>query len=329
MNPVAARAMPDAPDISPEVRMRAEAAEWIVRLGDDAVDDRTRADCAAWCARHPRHGQLLQEMRQLWTAVTPDTPVPRPDRAGPRSRQLASLLCLLAIVPCLLLVARALPWRHWLADERTAVGEVRELRLADGSRLTLNSDSAVDIDMTGDKRRVRLRRGEIYVEVAKASTPFVVIDRDGSVRALGTRYAVRKDAQDTLVTVTESRVLVRPREAGDKSVELVAGSQLRFDRQGITRAPTTAPSNALAWQHGRLVFDDTPLPEVLRELARYRSGLLLGGDEAALSGLRFTGVLPTARSDEALALLAATLPLEVSRLSPWMVRVGAANPKPK
>ncbi|MDM0014730.1 FecR domain-containing protein [Variovorax sp. J22P168] len=325
MNPAAALAMPDAPDIAPESRMRAEAAEWIIRLGDEAVDDRTQADCAAWCARHPRHGQLLREMQQLWNAVTCDTPVPRPVRIKPRSRQVASVLGLLVLVPCLLLVARALPWRYWLADERTAVGEVRELRLADGSRLTLNSDSAVDIDMAGDKRRVRLRRGEIHVEVAKASTPFVVIGRDGSVRALGTRYAVRKEAQDTLVTVTESRVLVRPREASDKSVELVAGSQLRFDRQGITHAASSAPSTALAWQQGRLVFDDTPLPEVLRELARYRPGLLLGADEPALSELRFTGVLPTARSDEALALLAATLPLKVSRLSPWMVSVSAAK----
>ena len=311
-------------DRAPEERMRAEAADWVILLGADTVDESTRAACAAWCARDARHARLLDEMRRLWDAVAPRTPVPRPRPSRTRRRQVASGLSLLVLVPCVLLAARSLPWRYWMADERTEVGEMREIRLVDGSRLTLNSNSAVDIDMSGDKRRVRLRRGEIHVEVAKASSPFVVIDRDGSVRALGTRYAVRRDADDTLVTVTESRVLVRPRDASDGSVELGAGAQLRFDRQGITRAASAASPSALAWQQGRLVFDDTPLPEVLRELARYRSGVLLVADDAALAKLRFTGVLPTARSDEALALLAGTLPLQVSRMSPWLVRVSAA-----
>ena len=301
-----------------------QAALWVVRLDEEAADEASRTACAQWCAQDPRHARALDAMRRMWESVTPQTPVParRPARE-PGSRH---ALGLLVIVPCLVWIASALPWRYWLADERTAVGEVRQFTLADGSQVTLNSDSAIDIDLSGDKRRLRLRRGEIYVEVAKGSAPFVVIDRDGAARALGTRYAVRRDAQDTLVTVIESRVRVRPRAALDQSVELVAGEQVRFDRHGITRPASVAAPGALAWRQGRVVFQDAPVAEVLRELARYRPGLLLVDDEA-LAGLRFTGVLPTGQSDGALALLCAALPIEVSRISPWLVRV-SAQPRP-
>lgn len=303
-----------------------QAALWVVQLDEATADDALRADCARWCAQDPRHARALDAMRRMWEAVTPQTPVParRPVRkAG--ARQAATLL---AVVACMAWAGSALPLRVWLADERTAVGEVRQLTLADGSQVTLNSDSAIDIDFSGDKRRLRLRRGEVYVEVAKNSAPFVVIDRDGAARALGTRYAVRRDAEETTVTVTESRVWVRPRAAVDKGAELAAGEQAAFDRNGMTRSVEAAPPGALAWRQGRLVFQDAPVPQVLRELARYRPGLLLA-DEPALAGLRFTGVLPATQGDQALALLAAALPLEVSRVSPWLVRVSARAPAPQ
>lgn len=299
-----------------------QAALWVVRLDDEAAGETTHAACAQWCAADPRHARALDAMRRMWEAVRPDTPLPTTAARPPRKLRSRHALGLLLVIPCAAWIASALPWRYWLADERSAVGEVRQFTLADGSRVTLDSDSAIDIDFSGDKRRLRLRRGEVYVEVAKASTPFVVIDRDGAARALGTRFAVRRDAQDTQVTVAESRVLLRPRAALDRGAELAAGEQARFDRNGITSPPATAAPGALAWRQGRLVFEDAPLAEVLRELARYRPGLLLG-DEQALAGLRFTGVLPTQPSDQALALLAAALPIEISRISPWLVRVSA------
>ncbi|MDM0021658.1 FecR family protein [Variovorax saccharolyticus] len=299
-----------------------QAALWVVTLDEDPADQAARTACAQWCAEDPRHARALETMRRMWQSVTPQTPVPAPERRPTRRRASRHALGLLVVLPCLLWLGSALPWRIWLADERSAVGEVRQITLADGSLVTLNSDSAIDIDLSGDKRRLRLRRGEVYVEVAKGSAPFVVIDRDGSARALGTRYAVRRDAEDTLVTVTESRVLVRPRAAPEQATEVAAGEQVRFDRNGITQSTRSVAPGALAWRQGRVVFQDAPVAEVLRELARYRPGLLLADDQA-LAGLRFTGVLPARQSDEALALLAAALPIEVSRLSPWLVRVSA------
>ncbi|MBB3181769.1 FecR family protein [Variovorax sp. Sphag1AA] len=299
-----------------------QAANWVVMLDDEVVDASTRAACDRWCAQDPRHAQALEAMRRMWQAVNPDTPLPRTNALQkPTVRRVAGLL---VVLPCAIWIAQSLPWRYWLADERTAVGETRELTLADGSHITLNSDSAVDVDLRDGKRRVRLRRGEVYVEVAQGAAPFAVIDRDGAAVALGTRYAVRRDEHDTLVTVDESRVQLRPREARDAGVVVAAGQQARFDRQGVTMPVADAAPGALAWRQGRLVFQDVPAREVLRELARYRPGVLLIDDEA-LEGLRFTGVLPTTQSDQALALLASALPLRISRVSPWLVRVTASD----
>lgn len=307
-------------------RMRDEAALWAVTLADEAVDDATRAACAEWCARDERHARLLAEMRQMWEAVTPDTPGTSPVTVPARRRVSRKVQGVLALVlaPCLLVAAGLLPWDAWLADERSGTGEIRHFSLADGSRVALNSDSAIDVDLTGSVRRLQLLRGEVFVEVAPGSKPFAVVDRDGAVNALGTRYAVRREDNDTLVTVTESRVRVQPLDGGDHWVEVQAGQQVRFDRHGVTTDNLPAAPNGQAWQSGRLVFDDVPVADVLRQLARYRRGLLLA-DDAALGDLRFTGVVPIAQSDEALALLASALPLKVSTLSPWLVRVTARD----
>ena len=229
------------PDAAAE-RLREEAALWAVTLADDSVDDATRAACAAWCALDERHARLLAEMRRMWESVTPDTPAPQPARRG-LSRQALGALVLL---PCLLVAGAAMPWQAWLADERTGAGEIRHLTLEDGSRVALNSDSAIDIDFSGSVRRVQLLRGEVFVEVAHGDKPFAVVDRDGSAQALGTRYAVRREASDTLVTVTESRVRVQPLEGGDdRWVDVQAGQQVRFDRRGVTT--DTVPAGPAAW----------------------------------------------------------------------------------
>ncbi len=208
-----------------------------------------------------------------------------------------------------------------LADQRTAVGEVRQFRLEDGSTVTLNTQSAVDIDYTATGRTLRLRAGEVLVGVARDGRPFEVVGRDGAVRALGTRYLVRQDSGDSSVAVTESVVEIKPVHGEGQATPLRAGQQARFDRHQVYAVLPQDSALAGSWTHGTLVFHDAPLPQVLAELARYRPGVLRY-DNADLQHLRFTGCCPPATPKEALSLLVDALPVKVVFYTDLVALVG-------
>lgn len=297
------------------IAIREAAAAWVVRLADEleAADegDAVQREFRAWLQADPRHQETFRQIRLMWDAL--EQPLPRAAAPARRPRLLgaASLLGL-----CLLFLGHD---RHWLADERSGIGEVRQLTLADGSRLTLDSGSAVDVDFSGEERRVRLLAGRVLAQVARdrAGRPFRVVSEEGTAQALGTRYVVDRSGAGTLVSVIESSVAVRAVRGG--SVTLGPGQALRLGPGG-TAEPVAAAPAADSWTRHRLIFDNAPLGEVLAQLNRYFPGhLYASGDD--LAGLRFTGALPADDVDKALRLLAEVLPLRVEHHSRWLIRV--------
>lgn len=328
-------------------QMREQAALWVVRLqeaagADPADPSRTqceaecKAECEAWCAADPRRRTLLRQLQGLWQAAASggdDSGIDAkrsPVAVGGLRRRVvtgavvgllaaAVLTWMLAVEPLPLLAA-------WRADERSAVGEIRRVTLPDGSRLVLNSDSAVDLDFGPERRRVRLLAGEVLAEVAPdARRPFSVQSRDGEAIARGTRYLVRQDAADTTVMVLEHSVdvLVRaPSPDGQPQARVAAGQRVRLNASGAGEVHE-ADAGEGAWAEGRLVFVDAPLAQVLAELSRYRAGVVRppAGD---LARLRFTGVLPARETDKALAQLEHALPLRVHRATDYLLWVEPA-----
>lgn len=289
-------------------RIREQAADWIVRLsetGDGQAE--LRATCAAWRAADPRHEKIFAEIERLWLAVSP-APTPRHQRLVK-----GGLFALM-----LLLAAQFLPLAQWTADERTGVGEIRQVALADGSRLTLNSRTAVNIELNARGRSVEIISGEVLAAVAPdaAKRPFCVASSAGRACALGTRYLVRQAGSENIVTVLESNVAVTSQTRPARSITLHAGQQIRFGPAYIGPI-TAAPPGTGAWVSGRLVFQDTPLLVVIDALARYRSGLLHAHDEG-LQRLRFTGVLSADDSEAALELLEETMPVRVRRFTRYL-----------
>lgn len=317
-------------------RIRREAAEWVVSLAEHQPAPEELAHLhAAWCAQDARHRQVFDEIDRLWQAAVPDalqavvslgtatrgTRHTRRQSSGWRKPVLG-----LAITAGAALLALHTPAvsdfvAYRLADQRTAVGEVRQFQLEDGSTVTLNTQSAVDIDYTATSRTLRLRAGEVLVDVARetggVNRPFEVVGRDGAVRALGTRYLVRQDNADSRVAVTESVVEIAPisptapSQGTGTATRLHAGQQARFDRHQVFAVQPQDSPLAASWASGTLIFNDAPLPQVLAELARYRAGVLRA-DNAELQHLRFTGVLPTDNPKEALSLLVDALPVKVT-----------------
>ncbi|MGA0608404.1 FecR family protein [Phenylobacterium sp. VNQ135] len=157
--------------------------------------------------------------------------------------------------------------REFAPGYRTGVGEQRLLVLDDGSRVRLNTDSAVRVVFWGDTRRVYLNRGQAFFEVAHdPARPFLVDAGDAEVRALGTRFEVRRERDDVAVTLVEGRVRVE--DDRGHVAELAPRQQLRVGEGGISDALPVA-SDAVSWTTGRLVFHDTPLGAAVAEVNRY------------------------------------------------------------
>ncbi|QJI31054.1 FecR family protein [Pseudomonas sp. ADAK18] len=303
----------------------AAAAQWLTVLHSGEADESQRQACAVWRDADPGHALALSRLEILWGRFD-GLPASRSrktlERAFAAQRKPALRRAGTALV---LLVAAAVAWQGvrqapvWLADQRTGVGERRSMMLEDHSQLQLNSDSAVDIEFDGQRRLIDLRRGELWVEVAKdPQRPFVVRTEQGTVTALGTRFLVRREDGQTRVTVLESAIAAQPARVSSAAARVAAGQQALLYADHVDGLTTLGTADPASWTRGVLKVDDRPLLEVLDELARYRRGVL-HYDRQALAGLRVSGSFPLDNSDAALAALQTSLPIRLQRFTDWLV----------
>lgn len=325
-----------------------QAAQWIVQLSasEAAVRAAAQRGFAAWQQADPRHAAMAERLQdfigrvQRMRSDSPNTAparaalaaslsvkngVPDKSRKAGRSRAkrvIASLALALCFGVPTWLALQAYPLSYLTADLRSATGQWQSRVLADGSRITLNTASAVNLHFDAQRRVLELVQGEILVDVAKDSErPFIVETAHGSIRALGTRFVVSRDSEATVLSMLESRVQVRSASADD-AVEVRAGQGLRLSAAGIGALEAIdARSIADAWKFHQLVVQEQSMPEVLDALARYRPGII-SYDRAALASIKVTALLPLDDTGRALSLLANSFPgLRVRTLSPYLVRV--------
>jgi transmembrane sensor len=210
-----------------------------------------------------------------------------------------------------------------MADQRTGTGERRRLRLDDGTQLQLNTATAVDVRYSENLREVRLLQGELQIETARdlLARPFVVHTAEGSIRALGTRFVVRREADQTQVSVQEHAVEVRCASVPGSAVRVEAGQQVRL-RQDTIEPLQRANPQADAWTRDMLVVNDWRLGEFIHELRRYRPGHL--GCDPAVAALRISGAFHLASTDTILENLTSTLPVRIRRFSRFWTSVEPA-----
>jgi transmembrane sensor len=151
----------------------------------------------------------------------------------------------------------------------TEVGGQRLEVLKDGSRVRLNTNSKVQVRFTGDERRVKLLRGEAFFEVAHdAARPFTVETDGTKVRALGTKFDVRRDGDAVQVTLVEGRVQVR--QDGRPAIATLAPNQaITVTAAGISAARAANAVEVAGWTTGRLTFRGVPLQSAIQEVNRY------------------------------------------------------------
>ncbi|WP_455925789.1 FecR domain-containing protein [Pseudomonas putida] len=302
-----------------------QAAQWLMRLHGQPPGAAQQHACAQWRAAHPDHERAWQRVQQVQQQLGGLPPALAMGTLNRERRQaLKTLLVLGATLPAGYLGYRFGAAQGWAADYRTAVGERQQVILADGSVVNLNTDSAIDVRFDATQRLIQLLRGEIFIisgadRASAHHRPLRVASADGVMEPLGTRFNVRQFDTGTQVTVLEGRVMATPRRAHFQIVE--AGQQVRFDRQGF--GPLQAAQAQLSlWTKGQLVADDLPLADFVRELGRYRPGVLRC--DPSVADLRISGAFQLDNSDAILAALPTTLAVRVSYRTRYWVTVGKA-----
>ena len=304
------------------------AIAWQLSLdaGDaSAVEQEELRRWLASDAEHARAWRQLGMLDQRFSAASgPARAALLQSREGIRQRvrKLGRGLASIALVCGLALFAgeRYVPLHYWLADQRTATGEQRTLTLADGTSINLNTHSAIDVRFDEKRRLIVLQAGEILIETGHDDArPFYVQTPDGSLRALGTRFIVKREDHATRLSVLQSAVAAQP-EAQHQAQVVKAGQQVLMRSDGL--GPLLAvPPGSDAWTRGMLVVDNARLGDVIKELGRYRSGHL--GVDKNVADLRITGSFPLRDTNLALNALLPTLPVQIEQHTPWWVTVRA------
>jgi transmembrane sensor len=309
------------------------AIAWQLCLDCGQGSETEREEFAKWYAASEEHARAWMQLGMLdqrfagTTAPARSALLRSREGVGRQMRKVGRGVASIALVIGITLFAgnRYLPVDYWLADQRTATGEQRTLRLPDNTLIRLNTHSALDVRFDDKQRRVILQEGEIYVETGSHSDPrpFIVETREGQMRALGTQFLVKRQDDGTLLSVLQSAVAAHP-QANGKELIVHEGQQMLIQRDSLGPMLALSPG-ADAWTRGMLVVDNARLSDVVAELGRYRQGYL--GVASDVADLRITGSFPLNNTDLALEALMPTLPVEIEQRTHWWVTVVASAAK--
>ncbi len=291
------------------------AAHWLARreLEDWTVDDQAQLDVwldaailnrvaflrleTAWeqtrrlPALAPGAGRRSVPPRDGWN-VSPFFER-RQGEALPAARFRQPLTWAAALLPAALLAG----WYLWPGDRtfETPIGATASIPLQDGSNVTLNTASRIRIALDDRERRIELRSGEAFFDVAKDPTrPFIVEAGARRIVAVGTKFSVRRDGSAVSVIVTEGAVRFDADDAG--LLEAGAVAQTRGDEVAVVSKTVREAEEALSWRTGYLTFDETALGEVVAEFNRYTPRPIRIGS-ARLEDLRITGRFRATNTD--------------------------------
>lgn len=313
------------------------ARDWVLRLASGEMDGAEMERFRGWVAQSEAHATAFEQRRQLWQQLGEHPglfskaaiPPARPHRrlwaaAGQRRRVAAAATAIAASLLAVLATPEAL--LRIEADHRTGA-HVAEYRLPDGSMAWLDAGSAIRVDFGADERRIRLLRGNAFFTVRHGEArPFRVSSRRGLVEDIGTSFEVRRGDSRVAVAVADGVVRVQPDTTSARAVILREGQGVAFDDAGqLGPVSASAPAGIAAWRRAELMIDRKPLPDVIREVARYRDGPTWVWVDLAARG-PVSGALRVADADTALRDLAAEQGLAVTWLPGGLAIIREGDP---
>lgn len=312
-----------------------DAAHWVARMdaGDWSAQD--EASLQRWLGGDPNRRGLLLRAQASWLAgdqLRAGLPTVAADPAEddreteaqrfgwPRRTIVTGLAASVAAV-----VVGKLVWPGSAVAYATELGEIRRVPLSDGSVMTINSASALDVRLEAKRRLVDLARGEAWFEVAKdARRPFVVAAGGVQVRAIGTAFSVRIRGGDVEVLVTEGVVEAWSAKRGGTRTRLVAGQIALVGAEAKVRRVPDDPSSvdrALAWRGGMIDLQGETLADAAEEFNRYNERKLVIGDDQ-LAAEQFDGVFRINDPTGFALAVKTSLNVPVALADPAVIRIG-------
>jgi transmembrane sensor len=315
--------------------VREQAIAWLARLRADPTE-RERAEFEDWYIADPRHADTYDALLDSWedAALASQVPAARRD-PQPAPRHLWARVAVAAAAVLLVLVAGGLVLTNNMrsgvgSDAMLAsrVGEIREIVLEDGSRVTLDTNSVAHVTFDGERRRVQLERGRARFVVAHDTRrPFVVVARTSEVVAHGTVFDVDLREREALVSLLQGSVEVRrPAAPGTpaRSTMLRPGQQLALGPDRPVAAPVAIRTAETRWPSGMLSFEDVPLGEVVATANRYSRTQIVIGDRA-VRGRRFTGTFKAGEPAQLADMVGSMFGLSVRRTQDGNLVLAAAK----
>lgn len=299
------------------------AIDWMVLLQSGSAGADSEQQLQRWLDASPEHRQAWQQLQEIQGRFQRLREVaqrhPGQDQQArelllrPSRRVALRSLAAFALTAggTALLADRKFPLRELSADLRTATGQRSRFALDDGSTLTLDARSAMDLDFAANHRQLWLRRGRVLLDIAADPRPLLLHSLHTKLSLLRGRLMVERYEASTQVAVLSDHVLIEDQHG--HSQRLLAGESARIDASGIT-ALGSNPLQLTDWLHGQVSLDNAPLLQLVERLRAYRSGFLRVSPKAA--ALRVQGVFALDDSDRTLAALAETLPLLIRSYGP-------------
>jgi transmembrane sensor len=310
-----------------------QAVEWMVALQAPGANEATQQAWQHWRTSHADHERAWRHIESFSAQLRGlDAPLvhgtlERGEAASRQRRRAIRYLAVALFTGSGAWLARDplhTGWQDWTADHRTRTGERRTVTLADATRIDLDTASAIAVRFSPRARLVELLHGQILITTGADATgdtaapfrPFLVNTPDGRLRALGTRFSVRRYGSETHLAVFDGAVEIQPALAPSATRVLRAGEQTRFGRLEITPTqPLTAGEPA--WAKGMLVARDMPLAEFVAELERYRPGRVACAP--GIAHLKVSGIYPLDDTDRVIDMLLRTQPVEARTMTRFWI----------
>jgi transmembrane sensor len=308
------------------------ALDWLFALERRPDDPAVAAALRAWLSESDMHRRAYDQARLIWDLAPRAQPAfrdqwhrqgwpARPQRSPASRRRL--LLGGGALAAGLALLAVNGEWTAFRSDYATKAGETKTVALDDGTRIQLNTDTALRLSDGPTHRAAELLQGEAFFSVAPdGQRPFTVAARSSRIEVLGTQFNVRLDGSRLAVIVTEGEVAVGVGgHAMTRDEPLRRGDRLRVDlATGRRERDSVRPEHAAAWRNGQLIVERRTVAAVLDEIGRYHRGVILLRD-AQLGATTINGVYDIAHPIEAVRAVAEGAGGQVTAIGPYVLIV--------